>query len=218
MSHLGERLSAFIDGELSHAQRERVLAHLARCEPCRSEAAALRTLKRRMHALGEHAPAAAPLTDRLIAMAGPQLPGEGVPARRPWAAGARSRWPARSLVVAGLVLGLGVPSAVFLAGGGQQEPGPSVTPAVDMFMVQHAITTGEVPAEEPAASPSPARPPAPPAAGQAKVPARSRPGVIVSRGRAQPSVRPGGGSPSPRAPLPSHPGRVPRSRASAKAR
>ena len=53
MSHLGERLSALIDGELSDAQRERVLAHLAGCEPCRGEAVALRALKRRMHALGD---------------------------------------------------------------------------------------------------------------------------------------------------------------------
>ena len=39
--HLGERLSALIDGELSDTQRERVLAHLAGCEDCRREAAAL---------------------------------------------------------------------------------------------------------------------------------------------------------------------------------
>ena len=67
MSHLGERLSALIDGELSHQQRERVLAHLAHCAPCRQEAAALRTLKQRMHALGE-AIADTALTDRLIAV------------------------------------------------------------------------------------------------------------------------------------------------------
>ena len=69
VSHLGERLSAFIDGELSHQQRERVLAHLANCAPCRREAAALRMLKQRMHALGE-ATADTALTDRLIAVAG----------------------------------------------------------------------------------------------------------------------------------------------------
>ena len=55
--HLGERLSALIDGELSDAQRERVLAHLAKCDECRQEAAALRLLKRRMHGLGEAAAA-----------------------------------------------------------------------------------------------------------------------------------------------------------------
>jgi len=52
MSHLGQRLSALIDGELGHADRDRVLVHLARCEACRAEAVALRMLKRRMNALG----------------------------------------------------------------------------------------------------------------------------------------------------------------------
>ncbi|MBO0816711.1 MAG: zf-HC2 domain-containing protein, partial [Actinobacteria bacterium] len=73
MSHLGYRLSALIDGELGHAQRERVLTHLARCEPCRREAAALRALKQRMHALGE-ATAGTALTDRLVAL-GARYPG-----------------------------------------------------------------------------------------------------------------------------------------------
>ena len=81
MSHLGERLSALIDGELSHQQRERVLAHLANCAPCRREAAALRMLKQRMHALGE-ATADTALTDRLIAVA-------GVAGPAPWRAGCR---------------------------------------------------------------------------------------------------------------------------------
>jgi len=52
VSHLGQRLSALIDGELSEAEQDRVLAHLAGCEPCRREASALRTLKRRMNSLG----------------------------------------------------------------------------------------------------------------------------------------------------------------------
>ena len=78
MSHLGHRLSALIDGELSHAQRERVLAHLAKCEPCRQEAAALRMLKQRMHALGD-ATANTALTDRLVALGG-RGRGRGAPA------------------------------------------------------------------------------------------------------------------------------------------
>ena len=160
-SHLGERLSAFIDGELSHQQRERVLAHLAHCVPCRQEAAALRTLKQRMHALGE-ATADTALTDRLIAVAGvagpspwgrrPRLAG-----RRPTPSTSRRHWPVRSIAVAGLTLaGLGVPAAAFLAGGGQQEPGPSVTPAIDTYMMQHNLSAGNAPA----AGPSPSRLPA----------------------------------------------------------
>ena len=157
MSHLGERLSALIDGELSHQQRERVLAHLANCGPCRQEAAALRMLKQRMHALGE-ATADTALTDRLIAVAGVAGPApwrHRLPLGRRSVPGApRRRWPVRSLAVAGLTLaGLGVPAAAFLAGGGQQVPGPSVTPPIDMFVVQHEITAGSAPM---LTSPSPA--------------------------------------------------------------
>jgi anti-sigma factor RsiW len=150
VNHLGHRLSALIDGELGDTQRERVLAHLARCEPCRREAAALRALKRRMHALGE-ATVDAALTDRLVAM-GARYPVPG-------AALARRRWPVRSLAVAALALaGLGIPAAAFMAGGGgQAEPGPGVTPAIDMFMVQHEFSTGDVPAST--ASPSPSSTP-----------------------------------------------------------
>jgi Putative zinc-finger len=159
VSHLGQRLSALIDGELSHPQRERVLAHLARCEPCRHEAAALRTLKQRMHALGE-ATADAALTDRLIAMAaltGPPSWRRRLPLARRWQipASPRRRRPVRSLAMAGLaVAGLGVPAAAFLIGGSQPEPGPSVTPAVGAFMMQHEISAGEVPATASPGAPS----------------------------------------------------------------
>ena len=145
MSHLGRRLSALIDGELSHAQRERVLGHLAQCQPCRREAAALRALKQRMHALGE-ATANTALTDRLVALG----------ARHPGRTGlglSRRRRPVRSIAVAALaVAGLGLPAAAFLAGGGQEAPGPSVTPAVDTFITQHEISTGDA---EVSPSPSP---------------------------------------------------------------
>ncbi|WP_105968280.1 anti-sigma factor family protein [Streptomyces geranii] len=43
--HLGDRLSALVDGELGHETRERVLAHLATCAKCKSEADAQRRLK-----------------------------------------------------------------------------------------------------------------------------------------------------------------------------
>ncbi|MFJ2605967.1 anti-sigma factor family protein [Streptomyces sp. NPDC087425] len=43
--HLGDRLSALIDGELGHETRERVLAHLATCARCKAEADAQRRLK-----------------------------------------------------------------------------------------------------------------------------------------------------------------------------
>ncbi|MFB4312701.1 anti-sigma factor family protein [Actinomadura sp. 21ATH] len=52
MSCLGERLTALVDGELGHEERDRALAHLALCERCRSEADALRSLKGRLRGLG----------------------------------------------------------------------------------------------------------------------------------------------------------------------
>ncbi|WP_146159322.1 zf-HC2 domain-containing protein [Allonocardiopsis opalescens] len=51
MSHLGERLSALVDDELGHSDREWALSHLAKCEACRFEAEMLRRLKRRLNRL-----------------------------------------------------------------------------------------------------------------------------------------------------------------------
>ena len=45
MSHLGDRVSALVDGELSHEERERALAHLAGCLACRTEIEAERAVK-----------------------------------------------------------------------------------------------------------------------------------------------------------------------------
>ncbi|MGW4028083.1 anti-sigma factor family protein [Streptomyces sp. NPDC004838] len=43
--HLGDRLAALVDGELTHDARDRVLAHLATCPRCKAEADAQRRLK-----------------------------------------------------------------------------------------------------------------------------------------------------------------------------
>jgi Putative zinc-finger len=143
MSHLGERLSALIDGELADTERDRVLAHLAGCDACRQDAIALRALKQRMHSLGEAIVDAA-LTGRLMAVG---RPGE----QSPWPA--RARWRPRTgysatrLLTAGIlasaVAGLG--ATAFVIGGPQQTPGPKVTPALDSFLVQHASVTGDLP-------------------------------------------------------------------------
>ena len=143
MSHLGQRISALIDGELSDSERDRVLAHIAGCDECRQEAVALRALKHRMHSLGE-AMVDAALTGRLMAMA---VPPDGRPwtARAPWRP--RGGSPAARMLTAGIlastVAGLG--AAAFFVGGEQQAPGPKVTPAVGTFLVQHAIVTGDLP-------------------------------------------------------------------------
>ena len=160
MTHLGQRLSALIDDELDGEGRDRVLVHLAGCEPCRAEAVALRALKRRMNALGE-TEADAALTGRLMGLAGLSagLDGRGGVPLTPWSAAAlsagpagRTGWPDRPAwfvfggAVSVFLAGLG--TAAFMAGGSPQapEPEPRITPAVDVFVLQHDMLTGEEPA------------------------------------------------------------------------
>jgi anti-sigma factor RsiW len=184
VSHLGDRLSALVDGELSGAERDRAHAHLAGCEQCRSEAAELRALKQKLRGLLDGAPAEAAMTSRLIALTGPGgpmpprrrllrvVPGPGHlrrPAPGPVASRPGSRlepraaWPRprrRRYLVLGtvsLVVGLGT-AAFTVGGGGDAAPGPKITPSVEMYSVEHAITTGEVPFPAPTAGPSSAGP------------------------------------------------------------
>jgi anti-sigma factor RsiW len=173
MSHLGDRLSALVDGELSGAELDRAHAHLAGCAQCRTEAAELRALKQKLRALMAGAPAEAAMTRRLIAMSGPggPLPPRHrllrvIPGRRP-AAGPVSSRPPRSgtrrryLVLGTVSLVVGLGAAAFTVGGGPDTaPGPRITPPVEMYSIEHAITTGEVPYPGPAVQrPSDAPPP-----------------------------------------------------------
>ncbi|MEU1053759.1 zf-HC2 domain-containing protein [Streptomyces sp. NPDC005876] len=69
--HLGDRLSALVDGELGHDARERVLAHVATCAKCKAEVDAQRRLK---NVFAEAAPPA-PSESLLARLQG--LPGGG---------------------------------------------------------------------------------------------------------------------------------------------
>jgi anti-sigma factor RsiW len=165
MSHLGDRLSALIDGELGGAERDRAYAHLAGCEQCRTEAAELRALKKKLSGLLSGAPAEAAMTRRLIALTGPggPLPPRRSLLRLAFRTRARRetrrpgpRGPVRRryllLGTVSLVVGLG--TAAFTAGGsGEAIPGPRITPPVEMYSVEHAITTGEVPFTGPSGRP-----------------------------------------------------------------
>jgi anti-sigma factor RsiW len=173
MSHLGERLTALVDGELGHDERERVLVHLAGCAECRAEAEELRRVKRRLSALSDVMPSAA-LMRRLHAMGEPgdplpppvrRLPGQArVPAvarprdtrtarTRPRPAAARRRLPRGRYLVAGAaalaVFGLG--SAAFAAGSDTGSV-PRVTPSIEQFAVEHALTSGDIPVTDPQAA------------------------------------------------------------------
>ncbi|MCB5180829.1 anti-sigma factor family protein [Streptomyces antimicrobicus] len=77
--HLGDRLAALVDGELSHDARERVLAHLATCARCKAEADAQRRLKALFVESAMPAPSAG-LLARLQGLPGqPGPPGGGGP-------------------------------------------------------------------------------------------------------------------------------------------
>ena len=68
-------------------------------------------------------------------------------------------WPGhrrrRYLVLGTVSLVVGLGTAAFTAGGGgDAAPGPRITPPVEMYSVEHAITTGEVPFPAPTAESS----------------------------------------------------------------
>lgn len=168
MTHLGDRLSALVDGELDGAERDKATAHLARCEQCRSEAAALRDLKRQLRSLAAESPAVvaheADMVRRLMSMSGistqprrrglrvlsrpvrglrPPGPGASRPAGFP---GSRmSRRHGRYLALGAVTIVVGLGTAAFGAGGGDAAPGPRITPQMELYSEEHAITTGDVP-------------------------------------------------------------------------
>jgi len=108
---LAEQRSAFVDGALSDADRERVLAHLVDCAACRAEVTELRRLRRMLNAGSPSvASPSDDLADRLVAIAGTDArePLLAAPFRRTAAGPLRRnrRWAARTVAMAG-TLGAG---------------------------------------------------------------------------------------------------------------
>jgi anti-sigma factor RsiW len=174
MSHLGELLSALVDGELGGAELDRANAHLASCDDCQAEASSLRQLKLELRALAEACDCDG-ITRRLLAITGEEglaVPVSARPVERtrggyrprargrspggrgatsgPYAGRPRSQAPGRRRgrymlwgTVSLVVVGIG--TAAFGMGGGSGTPGPRITPQVEVFDVEHAITSGDVP-------------------------------------------------------------------------
>ena len=157
MSHLGERASALVDGELGHTERERALAHLTFCADCRAELDAIRALKSRLRSLDPPA-VPADLTMSLLRMSEPggplpprvrpfpasayslnAGPGDNRPRRaagftgpgRP-GTGRRAGYVAVGLTSAAVALG-----TLFMVGGPDSRPS---APPVEMFANQHRST------------------------------------------------------------------------------
>lgn len=154
MTHLGQRLSALIDGELDVSERERVLIHMTRCGSCRDEVAALRMLKRRMNALGEAAAGTA-LTGRLMGLSESVLASRTPIAEASWsppapaggwdvpAQGSRPEHRVGKYFLTGslIVFLAGLGTAAFVAGGEPQAqaPSPPATPSVDVLVVPQQL-------------------------------------------------------------------------------
>ncbi|MEU3509715.1 zf-HC2 domain-containing protein [Streptomyces longwoodensis] len=77
--HLGDRLSALVDGELGHDARERVLAHVATCPKCKAEVDAQRRLKDVFAAVAPPAPSESFLARLQGLPAGGDQDGDGTP-------------------------------------------------------------------------------------------------------------------------------------------
>lgn len=153
MSCLGARLADLLDGRLAPDAHEQVLVHVARCEPCREELVALRTV-RSLLATTQGPPADSDLTDRLTAFVttGP-IPvvrddaGSGAPAR------GRGRGVvavAGGLTVAAIAVVWGVSAVPAPAGPAPAGPASTpVVPAVDRYTAEHLASTDGFPLTTP---------------------------------------------------------------------
>ncbi|MDA0563007.1 zf-HC2 domain-containing protein [Streptomonospora sp. S1-112] len=129
MDHLGERLSALVDGELGHAERDRALIHLAGCENCRFEAEMLRQLKRRLHRLDTPEPSM-DFLGRLSALSGPPAgPPADPPAAGPPAMGGPGGFGSLPPLGSSRPLGGGLPRTVDGTALAVADPAPAPEPA-----------------------------------------------------------------------------------------
>lgn len=168
MRHLSDRIAAFIDGELDHDERDRVMVHLATCPACRAEVAAHRALKARLAKLATPAPSARLLAEvRRLAEPGEPLPAPDAPGQRgdrstrPPTVGVgrrpasrddrraqRSRRRTHVLASTGLLAVAATLLTAFAVGGAGSGQAPAVTPDIDSYMIEHAWTTRDVPFAE----------------------------------------------------------------------
>ena len=146
-AHLGPAVTALVDGELDHEQREQVLTHLAHCADCRVEVEVLRTVKATLRVAEPRLPAG--LAERLAAAAvRSEVPAVARPAtRRPGRVRrtAVRRAAVRRAAVGGAVVALGIGGALGVAGPPPRGPLAPVDPASRQLVVDHTTTGGEVP-------------------------------------------------------------------------
>jgi hypothetical protein len=179
VKHLGIRVSALADDQLSHDERDRALAHVTRCEQCRHELEQERATKAALRGLPLVEPPA-DLVRALLAMAetgGPlpprrrPFPGPATPAvgwrphdGRPRTARSLGRETSRrpdvvpraarsrvQLAAAGALSAGALTLLLATLGTATAGPTPAaVVPPMKTFTVEHAKSTGALPFVEPA--------------------------------------------------------------------
>lgn len=166
MTHLGSRLSALVDGQLSPAEGERVLEHVAGCRECAEELAAARAARRALSAAA-HVEPAPDLTARLLALSAQIPPAEEDPLRRPppagdpWAATPpvlpRGAWRGelrggvlRRRVAALAAAGVGVAAVGLFALGDSPTVTPSLHPTDPLTVLAQAAPRAAAASRQPA--------------------------------------------------------------------
>lgn len=125
--HEDERLSAFLDDELTEDEALAVTRHLAGCNGCLDELENLRAARSALRGLPAVAPPPVLFREVEAAAAMP-------------AAGGRSRLriAAAALAATGLVA-----TAAYVAGGAREDG--TVVPPIDVFVVDHSVRVGNGP-------------------------------------------------------------------------
>jgi anti-sigma factor RsiW len=168
MSHLGSRISALVDGQLSVADTERALAHVAVCPECSAELAASRAARRALASADEVTPNP-DLTARLLSLGGStgtdpfagdpfappvrqsrdELASYGVASGGLGSRGWRGHGSLRGdvghrrssvRIAAGSMAGLGAVAAMLFVLGERPDVVPTVHPGVDLGLLGQATT------------------------------------------------------------------------------
>lgn len=141
MSHLHQKVSALVDGELKDSARTRALAHLRSCPACRTEVEHTLALKQRLLGLA----AAEPSADLFSTLAQVRVP--DAPGRRP---AARFADASRKVLVGAGSVSLAVITLAYAVGGAEPAAEPTVAPPLDEFTAEFASTNGSSPLSDPA--------------------------------------------------------------------
>jgi hypothetical protein len=163
MNHLDDLAAALVDDELRPSERDRALAHLAGCAPCREVVDAQRQLKARLAGVADPRPDAELVAALLAVPSTEALPADVVrrsarsdrpAAGRPRGRGLRRTRPVPARGRSVVRTTAGVLSAVAVALGGAVLLGGAqgdVTPPVSSYVADHSATNGTSPLSDPAA-------------------------------------------------------------------